>query len=98
MPGPNNDTLRRPWWSLDLPAVLVACAFVLTVEGIVAVAWYRRQVAQIPEIGRAAPVTVTDGGDEGDDGPAAGTTHEVRMDGRPVDEKDPRTDRGEDHE
>lgn len=45
----------RRWYSLDLPAVLVFCLFVLVVECILLIAYYRRQVALIPEIGRAAP-------------------------------------------
>lgn len=49
---------RRPWYALDLPKVLVFCLFVMTVEGIAAIVYYRDQVALIPELGRAMPKEV----------------------------------------
>lgn len=42
----------RPWWHLDLPAILVVCLAVMVAEAILAVGYYRREMAKI-EIGRA---------------------------------------------
>lgn len=46
----------RPWYALDLPKVVVAALFVMVVVALMGALYLRRQVAAIPEIGRATPI------------------------------------------
>ena len=66
-PMPTRDARR--WFAVNWPAVLVFCLFVLTVEAILVIGWYRRQVALIPEPGRATPKAVLDAAEKADPEP-----------------------------
>lgn len=53
-----DEPPRRPWYALDPLNVLTFCLFVMVVEAIGGIAYYRRHIATIPAIGAAARMGV----------------------------------------